>query len=70
MPAVRQAGNEVYVWTVNDPADLELVLDVGVEGIITDRPRLVLDRLGRWPARGRPAGPPTGCGVTGFGVTG
>ncbi|MFX0592936.1 glycerophosphodiester phosphodiesterase [Melissospora conviva] len=47
LPAVRQAGNDVYVWTVNDPADLELVLDGGVEGIITDRPRLVLDRLGR-----------------------
>ncbi|RKR89367.1 glycerophosphoryl diester phosphodiesterase [Micromonospora pisi] len=47
VPALRAAGNQVYVWTVNDPADLDLVLDCGVDGIITDRPALILDRLGR-----------------------
>jgi glycerophosphoryl diester phosphodiesterase len=45
--ALRAAGNDVYVWTVNDAADLDLVLAEGVDGIITDRPRFVLDRLGR-----------------------
>ncbi|RLP99102.1 glycerophosphodiester phosphodiesterase family protein [Micromonospora sp. CV4] len=47
LPALRAAGNEVYVWTVNDPADLELVLTAGVDGIITDRPAHALARLDR-----------------------
>jgi len=40
-------GYGVYVWTVNTAADVDLMLDLGVDGIITDRPRFVLDRLGR-----------------------
>ncbi|MET7959833.1 glycerophosphodiester phosphodiesterase family protein [Micromonospora zamorensis] len=47
LPALRAAGNQVYVWTVNEPADLELVLSAGVDGIITDRPAYALARLGR-----------------------
>jgi glycerophosphoryl diester phosphodiesterase len=47
IPALHAAGNQVYVWTVNEPTDLDLVLEYGVDGIITDRPRFVLDRLGR-----------------------
>jgi glycerophosphoryl diester phosphodiesterase len=47
VPALRDAGNQVYVWTVNAPRDIDLVIDYGVDGIITDRPRAVLDRLGR-----------------------
>jgi glycerophosphoryl diester phosphodiesterase len=35
----------VYVWTVNDPADVDMMIELGVEGIITDRPRYVLRRL-------------------------
>ena len=31
-------GHQVYVWTVNEPDDLDLVHSLGVEGIITDRP--------------------------------
>ena len=46
VPALRAAGHQVYVWTVNAESDLELVLDQQVDGIITDRPRFVLDRLG------------------------
>ncbi len=46
MEALRAAGHQVYVWTVNDGADLDLVLACRVDGIITDRPRFVLDRLG------------------------
>lgn len=45
VPALRAAGNQVYVWTVNKPRDLELVLDAGVDGIITDRPAPTLTRL-------------------------
>jgi glycerophosphoryl diester phosphodiesterase len=47
VPALRAAGHRVYAWTVNEPADLDLVLERGVDGIITDRPALVLERLGR-----------------------
>jgi glycerophosphoryl diester phosphodiesterase len=43
---LRAAGNEVYVWTVNELADLNLARQLGVDGIITDRPRFVLDHLG------------------------
>jgi glycerophosphoryl diester phosphodiesterase len=44
---IHRQGNELYVWTVNEAPDLDLVLTLGVEGIISDRPRFVLDRLGR-----------------------
>lgn len=44
---VHARGHQVYVWTVNNPSDLDLVLSLGVEGIITDRPMEVLAGLGR-----------------------
>jgi glycerophosphoryl diester phosphodiesterase len=51
----RQAqalGLKVLVWTVNDPAIMERMLDYGVDGLITDRPdlaRAVLQRRGiKW----------------------
>ncbi|MEH0928517.1 glycerophosphodiester phosphodiesterase [Micromonospora sp. CPCC 205558] len=47
LPALRAGGNQVYVWTVNEPDDLELVLAAGVDGIITDRPAYALARLDR-----------------------
>jgi glycerophosphoryl diester phosphodiesterase len=34
-------GNLVYVWTVDQPRDVEFVLDLGVDTIITDYPREV-----------------------------
>jgi glycerophosphoryl diester phosphodiesterase len=37
----------VHVWTVDEPADVELCLELGVEAIITNRPREVLGQLGR-----------------------
>ena len=46
IPALRAAGLQTYVWTVNEEADLDLVLAQGADGIISDRPRFVLDRLG------------------------
>ena len=44
--ALRSAGHQVYVWTVNAESDLDLVLAERVDGVITDRPRFVLDRIG------------------------
>jgi glycerophosphoryl diester phosphodiesterase len=47
VPALHAAGNRVYVWTVNEPADLDLVRRYRVDGIITDRPAATLAALGR-----------------------
>nr|WP_134006039.1 glycerophosphodiester phosphodiesterase [Streptomyces sp. 846.5] len=45
--ALHRAGHRVHVWTVDDPADVELCLRLGVDTIITNHPRRVLDQLGR-----------------------
>ncbi|MFF0890221.1 glycerophosphodiester phosphodiesterase [Streptomyces sp. NPDC003456] len=44
---LKRAGHQVHVWTVNEPADVDLCVALGVDAIITNRPRAVLDRLGR-----------------------
>jgi glycerophosphoryl diester phosphodiesterase len=46
VPALRAAGHQAYVWTVNTAPDLDLVLAQQVDGVITDRPRFVLERVG------------------------
>lgn len=45
--ALRKAGHRVHVWTVDEPADVELCLELGVEALITNRPGEVLAQLGR-----------------------
>ena len=46
-------GLTVLAWTVNDPAQIARMLDLGVDGIVSDRPDLVRDELQRrglpWP---------------------
>lgn len=37
----------VDVWTIDDPAEMERLIGMGVDGIITDRPDLMLEVLGR-----------------------
>ncbi|GAA2731627.1 glycerophosphodiester phosphodiesterase [Streptomyces nogalater] len=44
---LRRAGHQVHVWTVNEPEDVDLCVELGVDAIITNRPRAVLRRLGR-----------------------
>lgn len=48
-------GIAVHVWTVNDAAEMAELLDLGVDGIITDRADLlagVLAGRGQWPPSG------------------
>lgn len=44
---LHRAGHRVHVWTVNEPEDVELCARLGVEAIITNRPKQVLSQLGR-----------------------
>ena len=44
---VQEAGGRVYVWTVDEAADIEDVIRLGVDAIATNRPSEVLRRLGR-----------------------
>ena len=44
---LKRVGHQVHVWTVNEPEDVDLCLDLGVDAIITNRPAAVLHRLGR-----------------------
>lgn len=39
--AARSAGVRVDVWTINDAAQMRWLLDLGVSGIMTDRPEVL-----------------------------
>jgi glycerophosphoryl diester phosphodiesterase len=48
----HRAGILVHVWTVDDAGQIEALLDLGVDGIVTDRPtvlREILRSRGEWP---------------------
>ena len=72
---VQGRGLDVHVWTVNETADMQRMIDLGVDGIVTDYPDRLLALLGR-PAGGRQigalgqkaqggAGTRAGCGPSG-----
>jgi len=51
----REAGLAVHVWTVNDPAVMADMLDIGVDGIMTDKTEVLRDLMisrGAWHPAG------------------
>ncbi|MEU3445766.1 glycerophosphodiester phosphodiesterase [Streptomyces thermolilacinus] len=46
---LHEAGLQVHVWTVDAAEDVELCARLGVDAIITNRPKQVLSQLGRTP---------------------
>ena len=53
LAAAHRHGAAVHVWTVDEPAEMHRLLDMGVDGIMTDRPSLlrqVMIERGHWEA--------------------
>jgi glycerophosphoryl diester phosphodiesterase len=48
---VHERGGLVHVWTVDDPADVDLCIECGVDAIISNRPSMVLAHLRRLGVR-------------------
>ena len=47
----HRRGLQVHVWTIDDPEEMERLLDLGVDGIMTDQPEVlkaVLQRRSLW----------------------
>jgi glycerophosphoryl diester phosphodiesterase len=45
--AAHNRGLEMHAWTINETEDMERLLTLGLDGIITDRPDRMLALLGR-----------------------
>ena len=56
--AAARKNMEVHVWTVDEAEAMERLIDLGVDGIITDRPDRLLRVLGRPNEAERPEGVP------------
>jgi glycerophosphoryl diester phosphodiesterase len=49
--AAARRGIPVHVWTIDEPEEIDRLLDLGVGGIMTDRPSVlkhVMERRGQW----------------------
>lgn len=43
--AAHAASTQVHVWTINDPAEMAELIDLGVDGIVSDRADLLKELL-------------------------
>ncbi|HNB50714.1 MAG TPA: glycerophosphodiester phosphodiesterase [Anaerolineales bacterium] len=43
----HRRGLQIHAWTINKPEDMQMLKDMGVDGIMTDRPDVLLEMLGR-----------------------
>lgn len=49
--AGKRLGIQIHVWTIDEEAEMERLIDLGVDGLMTDKPsllRTVLKRRGLW----------------------
>jgi glycerophosphoryl diester phosphodiesterase len=42
---VQSKNLKIMVWTINDEKTLKKLIDLGVDGIITDKPKLLTDLM-------------------------
>ena len=45
--AAHRRNVQIHVWTINDPVEMQRLIDMGVDGIMTDRPDVLKTLLGR-----------------------
>jgi glycerophosphoryl diester phosphodiesterase len=49
--AAHGRGLEVHAWTINETADMQRLVELGVDGIITDYPDRLMEVVGRAASR-------------------
>ena len=42
---VQSIGLKIHVWTINDVDTMQKLINLGVDGIITDKPKILSDLL-------------------------